>query len=282
MEDLEEVYNELDNRQYSKEEYASYKQKERQEIFDLLESQTEKISKNSNEFKKYLDTQSNFDQYSVANNILISAQMPEATRLKDYDGWKNLRMFPKRGHKRVKILDVSGHYIAEDGSVRNSYDVKYLVDVSELRTRPRIRPIKYNDKILLKIFLNSTDAKVEVVDNIPNTEKSALYNVNEDTLYIKKGAVAPQIFYEVTNELAKREIGEDSFKNNCVSYMLCKKYDIDVSKFNFSNISQQFENMDTKQVRADLEPTQRAMKSISDNISRQIHSIIKENRQKER
>ena len=64
--------------------------------------------------------------------------------------------------------------------------------------------------------------------------------------------------------------------------MLCKKYDIDVSKFNFSNISQQFENMDTKQVRADLEPTQRAMKSISDNISRQIHSIIKENRQKER
>lgn len=282
MEDFDEVYNELDNRQYSKEEYASYKQQERQDVFDLLETATERISKNSNEFKKYLDSQSKFDQYSVANNILISAQMPEATRLKDFEGWRNLRMYPKKGHKRVKILDVSGHYMAEDGTLRNSYDVKYLVDVGELRNRPRTRPIKYNDKILLKIFLNSSDAKVEIVDNIPNTEKSALYNANEDTLYIKKGAVAPQIFYEVTNELAKREIGEDTFKNNCVSYMLCKKYDIDVSKFNFDSVSQEFRDMGTKEVRAELEPTQRAMKSISDNISRQIHSLIKENRAKER
>ena len=282
MEDFDEVYNELDNRQYSKEEYASYKQQERQEVFDLLETATEKISRNSNGFKKYLDSQSKFDQYSVANNILISAQMPEATRLKDFEGWRNLRMYPKKGHKRVKILDVSGHYMAEDGTLRNSYDVKYLVDVSELRNRPRTRPIKYNDKILLKIFLNSSDAKVEIVDSIPNTEKSASYNANEDTLYVKRGAVAPQIFYEVTNELAKREIGEDAFKNNCVSYMLCKKYDIDVSKFNFDSISQEFRDMGTKEVRAELEPTQRAMKSISDNISRQIHSLIKENRAKER
>ena len=42
------------------------------------------ISQSGDSFRQYLNAQCRFDRYSVANAILVSAQMPEATQLKEY------------------------------------------------------------------------------------------------------------------------------------------------------------------------------------------------------
>ncbi len=55
---------------------------EKQEVYALIDTTAEKIVQDGQEFKKYLDTQSKFEQYSVGNSLLITAQMPEATVLK--------------------------------------------------------------------------------------------------------------------------------------------------------------------------------------------------------
>ena len=115
----------------------------------------------------------------------------------------------------------------EDGTKATNYNVKYLTDISQVSIRKKPNPImRYDNKLLLRVFLNSSQAKVEVVNEIPNTDRSALYDSEKDVLYIARGAEAPQIFHEVTQELAKQEIGEntelDTFKANCVSYMVCK------------------------------------------------------------
>ena len=92
----------------------------------------------------------------------------------------------------------------EDGTVGTSYDVKYVYDISQLQTKYRTRSLRFDNKILLKLFLNSSLADVKVVDEIPDTNRRALYNKDAKLLYIARGAEAPQIFYEVTHELAKQ------------------------------------------------------------------------------
>lgn len=173
----------------------------------------------------------------------------------------------------------------EDGSIGTNYNVKKVYDVSQVNSKQKNRQMRYNDKILLKVFLNSSSSKVKIVDEIPNTEKKALYDLETDTLLIARGAETPKIFYEVAEGLSKQEIGEnsleDSYKNYCVSYMLCKKYGINVSGYNFEEIASGLSGLEAKEIRAELEPAREAMESISNRVSEQIQKLARESRNKE-
>lgn len=289
MGELDQVFDNYSkkNKQYNKEEWIEYKKQEKQEVYALIDTTAERIVKDGQEFKKYLDTQSKFEQYSVANNLLITAQMPEATALRDYNSWKSIGGFPKKNRRNdVKILEPADSYMRDDGSVGTNYNVKYLTDISQVSIRKKPNTMmRYDNKLLLRVFLNSSQAKVEVVNEIPNTNRSALYDIDKDVLYIARGAEAPQIFYEVTQELAKQEIGEntelDAFKANCVSYMVCKKYGIDVSNYNVTDIPYEFKEMSAKEIREKLEPIHDAMENIIGRTSHCIDLFSKQNREKE-
>ena len=288
MGELDQVFDNYSkkNRQYDKEEWIEYKKQEKQEVYALIDTTAEKIIQDGQEFKKYLDTNSKFEQYSVANNLLITAQMPEATVLRDYNSWKNVSGFPKKNRKNdVKILEPADSYMRDDGSVGTNYNVKYLTDISQVNIRRKQNPMRYDNRLLLKVFLNSSQAKVEIVDRIPETDRGALYDSEKDVLYIARGAEVPKIFHEVTQELAKQEIGEntelDVFKANCVSYMVCKKYGIDVSNYNVTDIPYELKELSAKEIREELEPIHDAMESISGRTSHCIEILAKQNREKE-
>ena len=191
MGELDQVFDNYNrkNRQYNKEEWIEYKKQEKQEVYALIDTTAEKIVQDGQEFKKYLDTQSKFEQYSVGNNLLITAQMPEATALRDYDSWTNVGGFLKKNRKNdVKILEPADSYMREDGKVATNYNVKYLTDISQVSIRKNPNPMmRYDNKLLLRVFLNSSQAKVEVVNEIPNTDRSALYDAEKDVLYIARG-----------------------------------------------------------------------------------------------
>lgn len=288
MRELDQVFNNYNrkNRQYNKEEWIEYKKQEKQEVYALIDTTAEKIIQEGTEFKKYLDTQSKFEQYSVGNALLITAQMPEATVLRDYESWSNIGGFPKKHRKNdVKILEPADSYMREDGSVGTNYNVKYLTDISQVSIRQKQNPMRYDNKLLLRVFLNSSQAKVEIVNTIPDTDRSALYDAEKDVLYIARGAEVPQIFHEVTQELAKQEIGEntelDAFKANCVSYMVCKKYGIDVSNYNVTDIPYELKELSAKEIREELEPIHDAMENISGRANHCIELLAKQNREKE-
>ena len=173
----------------------------------------------------------------------------------------------------------------DDGSIGQNYNVKYLTDISQVNTRQKPRIMRYDNKLLLRVFLNSSQAEVQVVDEITGIDRSAFYDKNSDVLYIARGAEVPQIFHEVTHELAKQEIGEnntlDSFKAKCVSYMICKKYGIDVSNYNITDIPYELKEMSAKEIREELEPIHEAMENISGRTSHCLELIAKQNREKE-
>ncbi|TWU62347.1 hypothetical protein V7x_40760 [Crateriforma conspicua] len=53
---------------------------------------------------KYLDSVSQFHQYSFANCMLIVAQKPDATHVAGFQRWKKLGRFVKKGEKGIGII----------------------------------------------------------------------------------------------------------------------------------------------------------------------------------
>ena len=208
MGELDQVFENFNkkNREYNKEEWIEFKKQEKQDVYALIDTTAEKIVSDGQEFKKYLDTQSKFEQYSVGNTLLVTAQMPEATMLRDYESWINAGGYPKKNRKDVKILEPADSYMRDDGSIGTNYNVKYVSDLSQVNIRQKQRPMKYDNKLLLRVFLNSSQAEVQVVNEIVGTDRSAFYDKERDVLYVARGAEVPQIFHEVTQELAKQEI----------------------------------------------------------------------------
>lgn len=58
----------------------------------------------SDAFRRYLDLQARFHQYSYGNVLLILAQQPEATRVAGYRAWQALGRQVRRGERGIKIL----------------------------------------------------------------------------------------------------------------------------------------------------------------------------------
>ena len=85
------------SKSFDKAEWAAQKQAQRKEAYELIDNTCAEMMISGDSFRQYLDVQGRFDRYSVANAILVSAQMPEATQLKDYNSWKQSRCLCKQG-----------------------------------------------------------------------------------------------------------------------------------------------------------------------------------------
>ena len=73
--------------QLSKEEYAQKKKAEKDAVYKLIDDTAKETVNDPNRFAAFLDTQSKFDRYSATNALLIYAQNPGATQLKDFNDW---------------------------------------------------------------------------------------------------------------------------------------------------------------------------------------------------
>lgn len=143
LEDVYGVYEEIEKREYNKEDYAEYKKEEKKQIYELMDSEAQKVGEDVNEFKKYLDNQSKFGKYSVGNVLLITAQMPQAMELKDLNSWANEKAYKRKFEKPVKIFEPKDSYMREDGSIVTNYNVKNVYDVSQVNPRRTINRIKF-------------------------------------------------------------------------------------------------------------------------------------------
>ena len=125
------------NRPFDKEEWAAAKQAQRKEAYELIDNTCSEMVASGDSFRQYLDVQGRFDRYSVANAILVSAQMPEATQLKEYSKWKANRVYVNKDAQKIIILEPSKEYTREDGTKGVSYNAKVVYDISETSAKDR-------------------------------------------------------------------------------------------------------------------------------------------------
>lgn len=275
------------NKQFDKSAWIEKKQQERQEVYDLMDKTANEVKIDVDKYKQYLDVQGRFDKYSVGNALVISSTMPNATQLKEFDDWKEVGAFIKKGANGIKILEPGDSYTRADGSSGISYNVKKMFDISQTTYNQKTRTINYDDKVKLTALLKDCPVDIKAVDDIPNSSNVVEWNKEDNALYVKRGGETTEIFKQLAKELTRVSLEEtgntelDNFKCISTSYMICKKYGIDVSDVNINNIPEKFKNMSASEVRNELTSMRSAMEDINTRMSAYFETISKAQKNKE-
>lgn len=160
---------------------------------------------------------------------------------------------------------------------------KRIFDVSQTKGRVRSAPaVSYDDRVLLKALIHRSPVPIQSVDALPNN-MGALYDHDQQVIFVCKGMGAADIFRSVSKELCHAEIagmrqeynrGEAAFAAYSASYMLCKKYGIDVSDYNFSRMPASFRENDARGIRDSLTE----MRDSANQVSARMYRVLEQNR----
>ena len=267
----------LNDQPFDKDAWAEKKQAERQAVYDLADSTAAEVCADSEKFRAYLDMQTHFDRYSVTNTLLILAQMPAATQVKDFDGWKDAGASIKRQQKGISILEPGSEYEREDGTIGTSYNVKKVFDISQTTARAKVQPtVNVDDRLLLKALIHRPPVPMQTVDDLPGGT-GAFYDHEQQVIFVRRGMDAPDIFRSVSMELAHAEIAAAkdgytregaAFSAYCASYMLCQKNGVDVHGYDFTGLPDNLRDSDPQTQRAALSEIRDTAANISARMSR--------------
>ncbi len=289
MSNIDEIIksNNSNGKSFDRDSWVKKKQEERAMAYKLMDETADTISKDDSLFKMYLDIQGSFDKYSVGNCLLITSQMPNATQIKDFEGWKEAGTFIKKNAKSITILEPGDQYTRADGTVSTSYNPKKVFDISQTNMKSKPRNVSMADKTKLTAILNECPVDVKVVDNISGTTRLAEWNKDDNVLYVRKNEDIHSTFVQLAQELAKAGLETtgntelDNFKSSCVAYMVCKKHNVDVANYELKTIPDSMRNMTPSEIRNELSSMRSTMEDINSRISQHYEKMAKTQKNKE-
>ena len=245
-------------RPFNKEEWAAHKQEQRKAAYEMIDNTCSEMMADGVSFQQYLDVQGHFDRYSVNNAILVSAQMPEATQLKDYGSWKQSRAYVDKDAQKVTILEPGKEYEREDGSKAVGYNAKVVYDISQTSAKDRQQP--QEQKTMRELVSAMIDASPVSFVPVDDLELPAFYDSTQQTIFIKTGLSEEQLFVSMAKEVSaavfdfkhkeSRDVSE--FKSFCVAYMVSSRYSVDTKGFLFDNLPKEFAGMETQEFKGQL------------------------------
>ena len=268
------------SRAFNKEEWAAAKQEQRKEAYELIDTTCGHMMTDGGAFQQYLDVQGHFDRYSVNNAILVSAQMPEATQLKDYGSWKQSRVYVDKDAQKVTILEPGKEYQRDDGSKAVGYNAKVVYDVSQTSAKDRQQP--QEQKTMRELVSAMIDASPVSFVPVDDLELPAFYDSAQQTIFIKTGLSEEQLFVSMAKEVSAavfdfkhKESRDDSdFKSFCVAYMVSSRYGVDTKGFSFDKLPKEFEGMETQEFKGELG----SMRDVLGEIQSDMYKSLEKNK----
>ena len=267
-------------RPFNKEEWAAQKQEQRKAAYELIDTTCEKMMADGGAFQQYLDVQGHFDRYSVNNAILVSAQMPEATQLKDYGSWKQSRAYVDKDAQKVTILEPGKEYEREDGSKAVGYNAKIVYDISQTSAKDRQQPQEAKTmRELVSAMIDASPVSFVPVDDL---ELPAFYDSSQQTIFIKTGLSEEQLFVSMAKEVSaavfdckhKESRDASEFKSFCVAYMVSSRYGVDTKGFSFDKLPKEFEGMETQEFKGELG----SMRDVLGEIQSDMYKSLEKNK----
>ena len=265
---------------FDKEQWAVQKQAQRKEAYELIDNTCSEMMISGDSFRQYLDVQGRFDRYSVNNAILVSAQMPEATQLKEKAAWKQSRVYVNKDAQKVVILEPSKEYTREDGSKAVGYNAKEVYDISE--TSAKDRQEAQERKSMRELVSALIDASPVPFVPVADLEMPAYYDSEQQSIFICTGLNEEQLFVSMANEVSaavfdfkhneSREASE--FKSYCVAYMVSSRYGIDTRGFNFSKLPKELAETDMQTFKGELG----SMRDVLGEIQSEMYKSMEKNK----
>ena len=265
---------------FDKEQWAAQKQAQRKEAYELIDNTCSEMMISGDSFRQYLDVQGRFDRYSVNNAILVSAQMPEATQLKEKAAWKQSRVYVNKDAQKVVILEPSKEYTRDDGSKAVGYNAKEVYDISE--TSAKDRQEAQEKKSMRELVSALIDASPVPFVPVADLEMPAYYDSEQQSIFIRTGLNEEQLFVSMAKEVSasvfdfkhneSREASE--FKSYCVAYMVSSRYGVDTRGFNFSRLPKELAETDTQAFKGELG----SMRDVLGEIQSEMYKSMEKNK----
>lgn len=282
----------FDNSEFDKDAWAEKKQAERDEVYALADAATREVSTDGERYKAFLDVKARLIHYTATNTLLVLEQKPMATQLKDFDAWKEMGASIRKEETHIKILEPGNSYERADGSIGTGFNVKHVFDISQTTAKPRQRPNPVRDeRQLITALIHRSPVQVQGVDELPNN-MGALYDREQDVIFVRRGMEAHDIFRSLSKELAHAELAyttpdynrqDAAFAAYSVSYVVCKRYGIDVSGYDFSRMPERFREADPKDIRTELSTICDSAKEITGRMHQALEQVkAPKNKEQER
>lgn len=265
----------------SKEAFAAKKQAERESLSELAMKTEMELTADGGMFQQYLDTLANFERYSAQNTLLIFAQRPDATRLGDYDHWKEAGTPVSKDMKGIAIFEPGKEYRREDGSTGVSMNIKRVFDVSQTAARGRQQAAPAHDtRTLLKALMGSSPVPLKLSDAL-SREAGAHYDEQQGVIEIARGLDGDSLFRCLSQEVAYAELAQKNpatlpcadkgFAAYAASYTLCAKNGIDTKGYSFEATPEYFAGRDGKEIRGEIKAIRDTVNDVATRMAKTLN-----------
>lgn len=268
----------------TKEEYAKQMKEKRDHLYELAENQAKEVVSSPQKYQQFLTLMSKFN-YTVTNTLLVMAQKPQATMLKDGNYWRENKLYIKKGEKGIQILEPSGEYQRDDGSYGTSYNPKYVFDVSQIKTNEVLYTAPQMDiSNMINGLTYQSPVALQQLDSFD--EKSVFYSPDTKCIYYVTDLTPQQLIQGLTREYCYAEFDkqyshydrkEHQFFVESSAYILCQKYGISVDDTRFTNqVVNYFAGMETKDIKQELGYIKNLCEDVSERIDKGIYKFHQE------
>lgn len=260
---------------FDKDTWLKQKQKDRNDAFASIDSEVKKFA-DIDKLNTYLNIQSRFDKYSVGNAVLIAASKPEAEKLADAKTWQKNGVYIKKGERGITILEPGEEFKREDGSTGVNYNAKKVFDISQTTAEKKSQESKnYDISKIISSLIQSSPVNVCRSSILPD-DKNVYFNSRDNAIVIREGIPAEEIVRELSKEIVSLRVGSEktaeegttALRAYAVSYIVCKRYNIEPPGSDFK--SKLFDGLNAQAIRSELGKIRSEANSICNNIDRQL------------
>ena len=258
------------------------------ELSDMLLNGMLQTLKSDN-FNRYLKFVSHFPGYSIRNTILILSQCENATRVTDYDKWKELGRYVKRGEKGIAIFIPSKVKIKKNDIEQTliKFHIRYVYDISQTNgeSLPEICNKKLDGNIdnfemmfnaikkisPYKIVFEQFDDKAKGSCDYKNKKIAIRMGLNDNQIIktlIRKFSNCVIYGEEKNKELQKIEAESTAF-------IVSNFFGIDTSDYSFEYITDLSKNLKIGELQTMLEKIQKAANQIISSINKEMKILEK-------
>ena len=225
---------------------------------------------------EYLMVQSSFERYSLNNNLLIFAQNPGATKLKDFEGWKKAGCYVKKGAESIMILEPS-NYTGTDGKPHRGYNAKNVFNIEDVNVPPEAHPEEktYEQKKLVEALVHDSPVPIRKAEQNLG-DNFAVYDPQNKTIYFKPGLEFAEVFPAIAKALAHAEmakgdanyrVNDNEFKARCSANIIAQKYGVDIHTVDIHVIPPKYASLEAEDVKKELGAVHDNVKTITTRMA---------------
>ena len=248
----------------------------------------------SDNYRTWLDTISKFHNYSFNNQILITMQKPEATRVAGFSTWKSMERHINKGEKAIKIIAPIPHKYTvltkdHDGNETEeekqwcTFKVVNVFDISQTSGKelPSMMPKHVTEEVenfadIVEALKKATSATI-VFEAMDGETANGYYHNTEHSIHVKNTMSEAMQIKTLAHEIAhsimhhndvdtERNVKE--MQAESVAYIVSNYLGIDTSDYSFNYVAGWSGEKDTKTLKAE-------MSKITDTAKKIINSLEK-------